>query len=163
MQKTVLSSLLIMACISVQGQQSEHDHDHHHRHNEVALGTGAVFMPEESTWGYGLHLHTIIGIKEWLGAGLGYEFIQGEHSHHTVTGLLHFHPFHPLDINIGPGLVLPDDENPNIRFKIHAEIAAVFEISEHLHLGPSLDCGVGKDDLHFTLGIHAGWVFGFRE
>ena len=47
-------------------------YDHHHRHNEVALGTGVVFMPEESTWGYGLHLHSIIGIKEWMGAGLGY-------------------------------------------------------------------------------------------
>ncbi len=167
MQKSFLLSLLVpaMATLSLLGQTKEHshEHNHHHRHNEVALGTGAVFMPEESTWGYGLHLHSIIGITEWMGAGLGYEFIQGEHTHHTFTGLVHFHPFHPLDINIGPGLVLPDEENPNIRFKFHAEIAAVFELGEHLHLGPSIDSGIGKHDLHFTLGIHAGWVFAFRE
>ncbi|MFH0756424.1 MAG: hypothetical protein V2B15_03965 [Bacteroidota bacterium] len=161
----ITSMFLAMVAMPLRGQDAEHSHeyDHHHRHHEFAIGTGVVFMPEESAWGYGLHLHAIAGIKEWMGAGFGYEYIGGEHTHHTLTGLVHFHPFHPLHINMGPGLVLPDEENRSVRFKIHAEIAAVFEISEHLHLGPSLDTGIGKNDLHFSLGIHAGWAFGFKE
>ncbi|RPI43469.1 MAG: hypothetical protein EHM46_04005 [Bacteroidetes bacterium] len=143
-------------------QESSGHHDHHHRHSEISIGTGAVFMPGES-WGYGLHLHGTLGITEWMGAGAGFELIAGEHTHYTITGLLHFHPFHPLDINIGPGLVLPDEELPQYRLKTHAEIAAVFEVSEHLHLGPALDLGVGKHDLHLTPGIHIGWIFNIGE
>jgi len=117
-------------------------------------------MPEENAWGYGLHLHALAGLTGWLGAGAGYELIAGDHRHHTLSAILHFHPFHPLDINIGPGVVLPGKEHDAARFKLHAEVSAVFEISEHVHLGPAIDTGIGRDDLHFTFGIHAGYVFG---
>jgi hypothetical protein len=159
------SLLLLSSLLSLQGQHDEHVHayDHHFKHNEVAFGTGAVYMPEESIWGYGIHLHLISGITEWMGAGLGYEMNFGDHTHYTFTGLFHFHPIHPLDINVGPGLVLPDKEHSGYRFNLHAEIAAVFELSEHFHIGPSIDTGIGTQDLHVTLGIHAGWVFRWKS
>lgn len=167
MKKTILLPIILVWSIPVAltGQYEDHQHpyDHHHRHHEIAVGTGAVYMPGENSWGYGIHLHALTGLTEWMGTGLGYELIVGEHTHHTITGLLHFHPFHPLDINVGPGLVMPDKENPDYRFKLHTEIAAVFEINEHFHLGPSLDTGIGRHDIHITLGMHAGWVFGFKE
>jgi hypothetical protein len=146
---------------SLNAQHEEHSHpfDHHHKHNELALGTGLVVMPGEPAFGFGFHLHGILGLNEWLGIGPGYELIAGEHLHHTLTGLLHFHPFHPLDINLGPGLVFPDKEHVSYRFKLHAELAAVFEVSEHFHLGPSIDTGIAKEDLHFTFGIHVGYIF----
>ena len=145
------------------GREHAQVYDHHHRHNEIALGTGAVYMPNENSWGYGLHLHALAGITEWMGAGGGYELIVGDHHHHTLSALVHFHPFHPLHINVGPGLVFPDEEHDSFRFKIHAEISTVFELTEHFHLGPSIDSGIGSEDLHFTFGIHAGYVFGSRE
>ncbi len=152
---------LLTANISLMAQQdrSEHAGDHHHKHHEMAIGTGLVWLPEESSTGYGIHLHGNIGITEWMGIGPGYELIVGRHTHHTLSGLLHFHPIHPLDINVGPGLVFPDEETAGYRFKLHSEIAAVFELGEHIHLGPSIDAGVGKKDLHITFGIHLGYVF----
>jgi hypothetical protein len=157
----ILPVMLVLWNTSLFGQDETdaHSFDHHHKHHELALGTGLGVMPGESSFGFGFHLHGIAGINEWLGVGPGYELIAGEHIHHTVTGLLHFHPFHPLDLNIGPGLVFPDGEHQNFRFKLHAEVAAVFEASEHLHLGPSIDAGIGKEDLHFTFGIHIGYIF----
>lgn len=159
---TLFFALIATILASPLYAQEEDIHEHHHKHNEIALGTGVVYMPHERTWGYGLHLHSVAGITEWMGLGAGYELILGEHTHHTVSGLVHFHPFHPLDINLGPGLVFPDEENNNYRFKMHVEVAAVFEMGEHLHLGPSIDTGFGKEDLHITFGIHIGWVFGFH-
>jgi hypothetical protein len=158
-------TLILLICLlanrdllHAQAESDAHGFDHHHKHNELAVGTGIVRFPNESSWGYGVHLHGILGITEWMGAGAGYEVILGEYTHHALTGLVHFHPFHPLDINVGPGLVFPDDENPAYRFKLHAELAAVFELGEHFHLGPSLDVGLGSNDPHISLGIHVGWV-----
>jgi len=160
--RTLLFLLITtMLVLPLSAQETDH-HEHHHKHNEIALGTGAVYMPYEKAWGYGLHLHSLAGITEWMGLGAGYELILGEHTHQTVSALVHFHPIHPLDINLGPGLVFPDGENENYRFKMHVELAAVFEMGEHLHLGPSIDAGIGKEDLHITLGIHVGWVFDFH-
>jgi hypothetical protein len=158
-------AFLLLYVVNLNGQDGEHPHspDHHHRHHEIGIGTGPVLLPEESVWGFGLHLHALAGINEWLGAGMGYELIVGEHQHHTVSGLVHFHPFHPLDINVGPGLVFPDNENSQYRLKFHAEITAAFELGEHLHLGPSIDTGIGKQDLHITFGVHVGYVFGFKR
>lgn len=148
-----------VASLHAQYGEEEGDHDHHHRHHELAVGSGAVYFPEESSWGLGIHLHGLLGLTEWMGIGPGYELIRGEHTHHTLSGLVHFHPVHPLDINIGPGLVFPDEELDAFRFKFHAEVALVFEMGEHLHLGPSFDAGIGKNDLHFSLGIHIGYIF----
>jgi hypothetical protein len=163
MLNQTLLFLLIATLLALPLSAQEADSlEHHHKHNEIALGTGAVYMPNEKTWGYGLHLHSLAGITDWMGLGAGYELILGEHTHQTVMGLVHFHPFHPLDINLGPGLVFPDEENENYRFKMHVEVAAVFEVSEHLHLGPGIDIAFGKGDLHFAFGIHVGWVFDFH-
>ncbi|HDS06473.1 MAG TPA: hypothetical protein ENO05_02500, partial [Bacteroides sp.] len=73
-----------------QEQSRDHAYDHHHRHSEISLGAGAVLMPWESAWGFGLHLHGTTGITGWMGAGAGFELITGEHTHYTITGLLHF-------------------------------------------------------------------------
>lgn len=156
---TILVLMASQLTLNAQQEPGSHPYEHHHKHNEFAAGTGAVYFPEESSWGYSLHFHALLGLTEWMGVGPGYELILGEYTHHTVAGLLHFHPFHPLDINIGPGLVFPNDEVREYRFKLHMEIAAVFEVSEHLHLGPSLDAGIGKSDPHVALGIHIGYAF----
>jgi hypothetical protein len=167
MSKPILLLMILAWSIPVTlpGQHDDHSHvlDHHHKHNEIAIGTGAVYMPGERAWGYGIHLHGIAGITEWMSAGAGYELIAAEHTHQTITGLLHFHPFHPLHITTGPGFVFPDEENPHYRFKVHVELSAVFELTDHLHVGPAIDTGIGKQDLHFTFGIHAGWIFGPAE
>ena len=86
----ILALVLMTWHIPLHAQQDtvSHSYDHHHRHNEVALGTGMVVMPGESTFGFGFHIHGIAGINEWLGVGPGYELIAGEHIHHTLTGLL---------------------------------------------------------------------------
>ena len=167
MKKNALlaSAVLLLYFVNLNGQEADHQHsdDHHHRHNELGLGTGPVLLLGESTWGYGLHLHALAGINEWLGAGVGYELILGEHLHHTVSGLVHFHPFHPLDINVGPGLVFPDNENSQYRLKFHIEITAAFELGEHIHLGPSIDTGIVKENMHLTFGLHVGYVFSFKR
>ena len=164
MQKTVLLFYFILLLPPqanlLQAQNGKHHeaYDHHHRHHELAASAGVVYFPGEKSWGFGTHLHGILGVTDWMGIGPGYELIVGEHIHHTVSGLFHFHPLHPLDINVGPGLVFPDEETDRFRFKLHLELAAVFEMGEHFHLGPSLDAGIGKDDLHLTLGIHIGYI-----
>jgi len=161
LQAAILFFFLSVVHSSLKAQHESHSHsyDHHHKHNELAIGTGVVWLPEESSFGYGIHLHGNIGITDWMGIGPGYELILGTHTHHTLSGLLHFHPVHPLDINVGPGLVFPDEELSEYRFKMHLEVAAVFEVGEHIHLGPSIDAGLGKQDLHLTFGIHLGYVF----
>jgi hypothetical protein len=154
----VIFASLVAGPLTAQHDEGS-DYDHHHKHHELALGTGAVYMPAENIWGYGLHLHALAAITESMSLGAGYELILGEHTHHTLSGLLHFHPIHPLDINLGPGVVFPDGENDHFRFKMHVELASVFELGEHFHLGPGLDVGIGKHDLHIGFGIHAGWIF----
>ena len=155
--------MVVPADLSAQENDDHKGHDHHHRHNEISLGGGPSFLPAENEWGYGIHGHAILGVTEWMGAGIGYEIIRGDHTHHTISALAHFHPVHPLDINLGPGVVLPDEEHEDLRFKFHVEVAAVFELNEHLHLGPSIDAGIGAHDLHLTMGIHVGWIFSFHR
>ena len=154
----VIWLLTCSTLLEAQQVSNSQSYDHHHKHHELGIGTGVVLFPEASSLGYAIHLHGIVGITEWMGIGPGYELILGEHTHHTISGLLHFHPFHPIDINLGPGVVFPDEELSEYRFKLHAEIATVFELGEHLHLGPSVDAGIGKEDLHITFGIHLGYI-----
>lgn len=140
-----------------------HSHEHAHRHHELAIGSGPLWIPGENLWGIGTHVHGLLALSDWMGAGLGYEWIASEHRHHSLYALMHFHPIHPLDINIGPGFTFPDEENPDYRFKVHAEVAAVFPLGERFHLGPSLDLGWGMDDLHLSLGVHLGWIIPARQ
>ncbi|MGW8315694.1 MAG: hypothetical protein ACWGNV_08850 [Bacteroidales bacterium] len=159
-----LLTLLIILMLQGNFLQAQHDAeglkpDHHHKHHELGIGTGAVYFANESAWGMGFHLHGTVGVTEWMGIGPGYELILGENTHHSLTALFNFDPFHPFDFSIGPGVVFPGEEVGNFRFKLHTELAFAFEVGEHLHLGPSLEAGIVKDDLHLSVGIHIGYIF----
>lgn len=158
--------LTLISILMLQGSLLKAQHgsagsrpDHHDKHHELGIGTGAVYFANESAWGAGFHLHGILGVTEWMGIGPGYELILGDYTHHSLTALFNFYPVHPFDISIGPGVVFPGEEVDKFRFKLHTELAFAFEVGEHLHLGPALEAGIVKDDLHLSAGIHIGYVF----
>ena len=150
---------IILSSISLISTAQDHDHDHsehEHIHTEIATGGGLAFSTESSGIAPAFHLHGIKGITPHFGLGLGYEIIIGEELHQSIAALINFKPYEFIDINLGPGIVLPaDDEAATL--VLNAEFAFPYHIGEVVHLGPLLDLGYSKHGLHLIAGVHIGF------
>lgn len=61
-------------------------------------------------------------------------------------------------ITLSPGILFPNNENPESWFVSHAEVVYEFEIGK-LHLGPSLEFATTFEEYHLGAGIHFGYAF----
>lgn len=164
-QKTGYLFFLLAFLLSCNGELSAQDlhtghkhshHDGHEVHNEIAVGAGVAFSNETSGIAPAFHLHAIRGINPTFGLGAGYELIMGEETHHSLAALINYRPFPLLDLNVGPGVVFPsEDESWSMLAK--AEASLVFPITEILHAGPVLDFGWSGHGVHVITGIHIGF------
>ncbi|MDA3822619.1 MAG: hypothetical protein PF450_08445 [Bacteroidales bacterium] len=89
---------------------------------------------------------------------MGYEAILGGEVHQSIIALFNFRPIHLIDINIGPGIVLPSEDESMV-FVLSGELALAGHLSDHIHLGPLLDFGWSTHGFHFIAGIHCGINF----
>ncbi len=147
----ILTGLLFSS--PLYSQETEH---HDHGNYEIGIGAGAVYHPAESEFSPGIHLHLIRKFNHWLGAGVGYEMITGDHFHQSIGFMADFAPFEWLSMDMGPSLVLPDKVHTSLRLAFHTELALVFHL-EKIHIGPLIDLGVGKEDVHMAFGAHLGF------
>lgn len=155
-------AILLFTFFALLSNYSQPDHAHggeeiqDHKGAELGLGTGVVFAPGEQETGYGIHLHGIRRLTPYLGIGAGYEIIIGDHGHHTVSALLNLKPVHFVEVNMGPGLILPGKEHDHAEWTLHGELGFPFALTNNLHLGPMVDLGWSPDETHYMVGVHLG-------
>ncbi|MEX0987141.1 MAG: hypothetical protein WD052_06650 [Bacteroidales bacterium] len=139
-------------------QDHEHDHEHHGTHNELAVGGGIVYSSEAPGLAPAFHVHAIKGLTPVVGIGAGYELILGDEVHQSITALLNLKPTPMLDINVGPGIVLPTPDEP-WSLLLNVETALVWPLGERYHIGPVLDFGWSQHGIHVIAGAHVGIHF----
>lgn len=153
-----LTVLIVLTTSTSIGQEHNHDHDHHGhtgKHNELAFGAGLALISENPQLAPTIHLHAIKGISQKFGIGVGYEIIFGEELHQSLAAMLNIRPIKFVDVNMGPGIVLPfEDEPMALLFK--TEAALTFRVADHLHAGPNLDLAWSSHGFHLITGLHIG-------
>jgi len=137
-------------------QDHQHDHDHSEAHNELAIGVGLALISENPGASPTLHFHAIKGILPKFGVGLGYEIIFGDELHQSIAAMASIKPIGHLDLNIGPGVVLPYEDEP-LALLIKTEAAITFRVTDHLHAGPVLDMAWSEHGFHLITGLHVGF------
>jgi hypothetical protein len=156
--------LLLLTGPIMLGQDHEHDHDHsspHHEHpkNEIGFGNYLSYLAGEQEFAYSMHIHYLRSFEgSRFGAGLGYEQIFDEHRHRSLTIIGAYRPLSLMVLSLAPGILFGTEENPGIRFVLHAEIVYEFEIS-HFHLGPALEFATAFDEYHIGVGLHVAYAF----
>jgi len=173
---TITLLFLLSALLSFAQNSAEHNHDdkcehHDHKHhkdtgsehgahfhvNDFGFANGMVYNLGENSAAWGMHLHYVRGVNKYLGVGIGYESVLGEHFHQTFTGFVRYKFFKHFVLNAGPGITIPNEENPEYEFVSHFELSTVFELGK-FHLGPMVGYGLGHEQ-HFTVGVHLGYGF----
>ena len=148
----------------LKAQHPEHDHDqsqHQHEHpkNEFGFGNYLTYLAGEQEIAFALHIHYLRSFEHSrFGAGIGYEQIFDEHKHRSLTLIGAFSPVSPLILSLAPGVLFGTEENPGIRFALHAEVVYEFEIG-NFHLGPALEFATTFDEYHIGLGLHIAFAF----
>ncbi len=145
-------------------EHNDHPHEqnqrkHAHPNNEFGIGNYLAYLAGEQEFAYSLHVHYLRSFEESrLGAGIGYEQIFDEHMHRSLTFIGAFRPVSPLVLSLGPGILFGTEENPGIRFTLHAEVVYEFEIS-YFHLGPAVEIATTFDEYHLGVGLHMAYAF----
>ena len=135
--------------------QEYHHHDVDEIHNELGTGVGIAFSSENRTVSPSFHFHATKGLSQILGIGIGYESILGDEPHHSFAVLLNYKPLELIDINVGPGILLPAGSEP-LSLILNTELAFTYHLNMGIHMGPGLDVGFSKHGLHAIAGIHIG-------
>jgi len=138
---------------------NDFENDHYHKKNELGIAISPVYFINENEFTYGIHLHYVRTIGESkFGIGLEAERIFDEHRHNTIGFSGSYRPVHPLSFSLSPGISFEGSDFSENHFSMHIETAYEFE-TKFLHLGPSLELGFSKEDLHISLGLHLGFGF----
>ena len=146
--------------------------------NEIAIGLG--FLPGHE-FSLGFHAHYIKGIAlhNKLGVGLGFETIFDDHTH-NMYNLMFVYRFGSkingyLSVAYGAGILRSSDhfhdehdehdehdlDNDVIKSSFAQHLEFVYEINHRNKYcyGPVLDIGFEKDEVHYMIGLHVGYVF----
>ena len=156
-----LASFLLFTAMLYATAVKAGDHDeHHHGHGsgsiEIGLSNSLVYIPDNRTIAYGLHVHAIYTFGETpIGLGLGYELIAGEHLHQTVGPMFCYRPTDPLNLCLSPGVII---EGTEIAWSAHFE--ATYEMELYgVHIGPTLGFAITAEGTHISPGLHTGLEF----
>lgn len=145
--------------LPVHAQHNKHHiHDEHHIYH-FGFGIGAAKFVSEDGISPAFHAHLLRKVNPELNwsVGLGYEGIVEEKLHSGINILLNYRPVDYLSFNIGPGIVLEND-NEDIHLTPALHLESVFEFNmSGIHLGPMLGYGIDKEHQHFSVGIHIGF------
>lgn len=170
----MIGAALVSACLLAASPASdghEHEHEHEGTHDsagaapghlhafEIGLAPGLVYVPSESEFAPGLHLHFVWNAKPRWGFGAGAERIFDSHGHTTVSAVVQFRIFDPWSVIVAPGVTFPDDDPAGLKPSVHLETTYEFALGEHVHLGPSLELAIDPLATHITLGMHVGVGF----
>jgi hypothetical protein len=137
-----------------------HSHDDPHTWH-VGVGLAAVKIKGEQGVmpGYHFHLSRQLGSHHQWGAGVGWEMIPGDHSHHGLNLLLSSRLFPFLTLTAGPGVAITRHEgHQEILPAFHSELLAEFNVGK-IHMGPMAGFGFDSEEHHFSLGWHIGLGF----
>jgi hypothetical protein len=141
------------------GQQvgEQHDGSHHHIY-DLGFAPSAVYNLTEKSTDFGLHLHLFRAISDKFALGIGYEAVFAEAQHHSITLLLKYEIIHNFTINLGPGLIFPNEEHDEYSLAGHIELVKTFELGGW-HLGPMVGFGFDEHEKHLSFGLHIGYGF----
>jgi hypothetical protein len=140
--------------------EGSHSHDDPHTWH-VGVGLAAVKIKGEQGVmpGYHFHFSRQLGSHHQWGAGVGWEMIPGDHSHHGLNLLLSSRLFPFLTLTAGPGVAITRHEgHQEILPAFHSEILAEFNVGK-IHMGPMAGFGFDSEEHHFSLGWHIGLGF----
>lgn len=136
----------------------EHDHEHDHIH-EIGVSVAPVYFFNEKELSSAVHAHYTYNFPHTkFGLGLAYEHIFDEHRHNFIGLEGAYRPFHPLTLNVTPGITFEGADPGEKQFAIHFETVYEFEIGR-FHLGPVFEFAYHKEDYHISLGVHIGMGF----
>lgn len=159
--KPILSTIVFtLISFYVFGQSHDEDH-HHHQKNEISLAAGIVLPTSEDEISAGLHLHYIRGIafENKLGIGAGLETIIDEHKHFMLSVVFQYRIYKGWTVAYGPGILFVKEyESYETQFAQHIETAYEFDIGL-FHIGPMVEVGISKEDIHYMAGVHFGIDF----
>lgn len=152
--------LLLSMLLSFSSFSQHHFHDDEHQHVKYELGTALtmVYSPHEKEFGPGFHIHGVRMLNPDFGIGAGYEGAFFHDYHQAVTLFGEFIIADLITIDLGPGIIFPNEEHPNFSLVAHIEASAAFDIGK-IHIGPMVGYGIGLEDIHYSLGVHLGWHF----
>ena len=149
--------ILNLLVISLSFCESGHIHSHKHN-NELGFAVGVVPGHDNEENNIGLHLHYIKGVGDHndFGIGISLETIFDEHAHNSISIIGTYHFNNGFTVAYAPGILFSehDDEKETI-FTQHFEFYYEFELNQ-FHLGPQIDFGFEKDEIHYMLGLHFG-------
>ncbi len=155
----IVVSILLTNFTTLSAQHDHHDasahHKEHQNHTEIATGGGIAVSNEFTGIAPAFHVHFVRGLTPHLGVGAGYEAIFGPEYHQSLGLMLNIRPIHLLDINIGPGLVLPVHDE-GFAFSFQIESALTWNVIGKIHAGPVLDLGLSAHGWHLITGVHIG-------
>ena len=174
MKKIILLILLPILSFSQENHPSDcgfactHD-------NEIAVGLGVLPGHDFSL---GFHAHYIKGIAldNKLGLGLGFETILDNETHNAYN-LMCVYRFGSningyLSIAYGAGILRSSehahevdhshdeyDDEVSSSFAQHLELVYEINHRQRMCYGPVLDIGFEKDEVHYMIGLHVGYIF----
>ena len=156
MKLIMLAIVLGVFTATLQGQVRDDHVEETPRNHHLGFAGGAVYILKEKEFAPGVNLHYnyLFRIKNLnLGTGLGFEAILDRHTHYAANINLTYLPTHALSITAAPGLVFTENESA---FSVHFETNYAFEL-EKIHIGPTVEVAVAKEDIHLMLGLHLGF------
>ncbi len=155
--KLIILTIILVVFVATLNAQVRDDHveETAHRHH-LGFAGGGVYVLKEKVFAAGVNLHYnyLFHIKNLnLGTGLGFEAILDRHTHYAANINFTYLPIHALSITAAPGLVFTENETA---FSVHFETDYAFELDK-IHLGPTIEVAVAKEDIHLMLGLHLGF------
>lgn len=156
--RILLSFIFIAAFIPAFSQKHFHEHEHQNVKHEIGTALTMVYSPHTGELGPGFHLHGVRFLNPDFGIGIGYEGAIYHDYHQAMTFFGEFIVADLLILDVGPALIFPNHEHPHFSVTAHVEAALSFDY-KNLHIGPMIGFGIGKEDSHYSLGVHIGWHF----
>lgn len=155
----LLVSIFLFLVVTFQSKaQHRHVHDEEHvYHLGFGIG-GSKFLGEDEILP-GIHIHLLrkLNIESNWSIGFGYEGIAEEEWHHGLNLLVNYRPLEFLSVNLGPGIVLGEEEgSQNVDPAFHVEAVTEFLI-KGIHVGPMIGFGVDPHHKHVSIGLHVGF------
>jgi hypothetical protein len=156
--RTLFLIILFATSIPLIAQRHYSEENHHDVKYELGTALTMVYSPHTGEFGPGFHLHGVRFFNPDFGIGIGYEGAIYHDYHQAMTMFGEFILADFVILDVGPAIIFPNHEHPHYAVTAHVEAALSFDY-KNLHIGPMIGFGIGKEESHYSLGVHIGWHF----